>query len=302
MFDIPDRVRRKAITVGALPWLDGLPAMVAGLEQEWGFRLGTIYTGATDAFVAEVVSEEFATAVVKFRVPRAGAASHEINVLRLCDGVGCARLLRHDEPRGVLLVERLGPTLSDLGLPHEQRLQILTAAASRVWRPAPDSGLPTGKQRAAELIDYATATWESLGRPCSAQAIDHAIACGSRRMEAHDDERAVLVHGDVHQWNALRSGPGFKLVDPDGLRAEAEFDLGVLMREDPLELLAGDPYARARLLARRTELDATAIWEWGVLERVTDGLMSATIDAQPLARQKLQAATLIAKDYPDSPR
>ena len=32
-----------------------------------------------------------------------------------------------------------------------------------------------------------------------------------------EHERAVLVHGDVHQWNALRAGDGFRLVDPDGL-------------------------------------------------------------------------------------
>jgi streptomycin 6-kinase len=45
------------------------------------------------------------------------------------------------------------------------------------------------------------------------------------------------VHGDVHQWNALEAPAdveqGFKLVDPDGLLAEAEYDLGVIMREDP---------------------------------------------------------------------
>ena len=42
------------------------------------------------------------------------------------------------------------------------------------------------------------------------------------------------MHGDVHQWNALQAaGGGFKLVDPDGLLAEAEYDLGILMREDP---------------------------------------------------------------------
>jgi streptomycin 6-kinase len=61
-------------------------------------------------------------------------------------------------------------------------------------------------------------------------------------MAAHDDERAVLVHGDVHEWNALQApGGGFKLVDPDGLVAEPEYDLGVLMRED-----RGPPDARRR--------------------------------------------------------
>jgi streptomycin 6-kinase len=64
-----------------------------------------------------------------------------------------------------------------------------------------------------------------------------------------------LVHGDVHQLNALQSDGGFKLVDPDGLLAEAEYGLGVLMRGDPVELLAGDPIERARWLAARTGID-----------------------------------------------
>ena len=37
----------------------------------------------------------------------------------------------------------------------------------------------------------------------------------------------------------LRCAPGYKLVDPDGLVAEPEYDLGIVMREDPVELLAG---------------------------------------------------------------
>ena len=49
-------------------------------------------------------------------------------------------------------------------------------------------------------------TWEELDRPCSERAVDHALACAAHRIEANDDERAVLVHGDVHQWNALETG------------------------------------------------------------------------------------------------
>lgn len=55
----------------------------------------------------------------------------------------------------------------------------------------------------------------------------------------HDDERAVPVHGDVHQWNALQARSGFKLIDPDGLLAEAEYDMGVLMHEGPDRTSAG---------------------------------------------------------------
>jgi streptomycin 6-kinase len=163
----------------------------------------------------------------------------------------------------------------------------------RVWRPA--SGLPTGADKGRWLIEFITTTWEETGRPCSERAIEHALRCAERRIAAHDDARAVLVHGDVHQWNALEApGGGFKLVDPDGLIAEPEYDLGVIMREDPLELMHGDADERARWLAKRTGLDAVAISEWGAVERVSTGLLAEKVGLQPVGRQMLAAAEEIA--------
>jgi streptomycin 6-kinase len=92
----------------------------------------------------------------------------------------------------------------------------------------------------------------------------------------------------------LAGGGTFKLVDPDGLLAEAEYDMGILMREDPVELLAGDAGERARWLARRTGLDATAIWEWGAVERVSTGLLCTRIGLQPVGREMLAAADRLA--------
>ena len=90
-------------------------------------------------------------------------------------------------------------------------------------------------------------------------------------------------------------GERFKLVDPDGLLAEAEYDMGILMRDDPAELLAGDAHKRARWLAERTGLDATAIWEWGVVERVSTGLLGTKFDLQPGARLMLAVADKVSE-------
>ena len=60
------------------------------------------------------------------------------------------------------------------------------------------------------------------------------------------------------------------------------------------ELLDGDPQERARALAARTGLDATAIWEWGAVERVSTGLLGTAIDLQPAAREMLEVADRIA--------
>ncbi len=137
-------------------------------------------------------------------------------------------------------------------------------------------------------------TWEALDRPCSEAAVDSAVAALHRRIAVHDDERSVLVHGDVHEWNALASGTTYKLIDPDGLLAEPEYDLGVLMREDPVELLVGDPRIRAHRLASRTGCDAVAIWEWGLAERVSTGLLLTEIGVEPVATQMLAAADIVA--------
>jgi streptomycin 6-kinase len=86
--------------------------------------------------------------------------------------------------------------------------------------------------------------------------------------------------------------------------AEAEYDLGIILREDPLDLLAGDghgtgPGGRARRLAQRTGLDAVAVWEWGVLERVSTGLECTRIDLQPIGREMLFVSDHLAAHDPD---
>lgn len=297
--NLPEVVRNKARALGAGWWIAALPELVASLEREWSITVGGSYDDATEAYVAPATLADGTPAVLKLCVPRDAdgswaAAGHEITVLRLTDGQGCARLLRADQGRGALLTERLGKSLRELGLPVGRRHEILCAAAARVWRPAPGCGLLTGADKARWLSDFIAATWEELDRPCTERAIEHALACARRRLEAHDDERTVLVHGDVHQWNALAAGAEFKLIDPDGLLAEAEYDLGILMREDPVELLDGDPMARARWLARRCGLDADAIWEWGVVERVSTGLLGMKVGMRPAAGQMLAAADQIA--------
>lgn len=296
MIDVPAVLRAKALAFGASAWLEELPGIVASLEQEWSVAVGRPYAGGTEAFVAEVTLADGTPAALKLMIPRPGDATvNEITTLRLANGEGCVRLLCEDAARGALLLERLGGSLHARSLPIDQRNEILCSAAARIWRPAPDCGLPTGAAKGRSLVEFITTTWEELDRPCSERAIDYALACATRRIDAHDDERAVLVHGDVHQWNALEAGDGFKLVDPDGLLADAEYDMGILMREDPVELLHGDPYERARWLAARTGLEATAIWEWGVVERVSTGLLCTMVDLQPAGREMLATADHVAE-------
>jgi streptomycin 6-kinase len=294
VIEIPAIVRNKARAAGAEDWIDNLPALLAELTTRWSIEVGQAYEGGSEAFVAEATRDDGSLAVLKVLIPAAGNdAANEATVLRLAGGEGCPVLYDYDADKRALLMERLGRSMYELNLPLSRRLELLCATAKRIWRPAPDSGLPTGAYKARWLANFIVTLWEELDHPCTEAAVEQALACAHRRELAHRDERSVLVHGDVHQLNALETADGFKLVDPDGLLAEAEYDLGVLMRGDPAELLVGDPRDRVTFLVTLTGLDPIAIWEWGVVERLSTGLLCTRIELQPLGQDTLKAAEAV---------
>jgi streptomycin 6-kinase len=291
---VPEAVRKHAIVSGHQGWLEQLPALVAKLERAWSITVGRSYDGGNEAFVADASLDDGSGAVLKVFIPRDDdSARHEMTVLRLADGDGCARLLRSDLSRNAMLIERLGARLGESGLPAPQRRAILCAAAERLWRLVPDSPLPSGAAKGRRLIDFITRTWAQLDRPCSKEAVAYAVDSAERRIAAHDAASSVLVHGDIHEWNALKAAHGYKLIDPDGLLAEPEYDLGVIMRQDPID--PADPRASARGLAHGTGLDETATWEWATVERLSSGLWCTRLEIQPLGRDLLRTADAVAQ-------
>jgi streptomycin 6-kinase len=278
---VPDEVRKKFLSDGEGEWLDALPSIVSDLARRWSLTIGAPLSGGTEALVVLATTSDGSDAVLKV-----GPASHrgqllgEATVLALADGDGCARLLRHDEERAALLLERLGASMHALDVPIAERHDQLCDAAMRLWRPIdPSLGFPSGADKARWLMAFIPRLWEETGRPCSKRAVLAAVECAARREAAHDDDRAVLCHGDVHQLNALQAEDGsFKLIDPDGVRAEPEYDLGVIVRCDPGE---DDLHRRTDRLADRTGCDRDAIWEWGVAHRLSSALYCRQIDFQP---------------------
>ena len=76
--------------------------------------------------------------------------------------------------------------------------------------------------------------------------------------------------------------------------AEPEYDLGVLLREDPVELFDGDPWDRAHGLAARTGLNAHAIWS-GASSYGSRRLACTQLDMMPVGREILAAADRAAE-------
>ena len=296
-FELPEAVRKRLRANGSEAWLASLPELVAGLEREWDISVeGSAFFGGSEALVSPTRMADGTPAILKVLIPREDeVAAHEITAMRLANGEGCARMYRDDPHRGAMLLERLGKPLAESGLPPAERLDVLCGAAMRLWRPAAGAGLPTGAEKGRWLVSYIHETWEELGRPCSERAITHATSAVERRIAAHDDERSVLVHGDIHEWNALESPDGYKLIDPDGLLAEPEYDIGVIAREESAEFIRDSPEGLSGRLAAFTRLDAGAIQDWAAGERLSTALVCTRAGFQPTGRNLLAAAEAAAQ-------
>lgn len=311
---VPGLVQQRAALLGpaGMAWLSGLGELVAALERRWSLTVvGPPLPGGSTAYVARVRLANGRDAVLKIEPPDPDLdTAFQVRTLAAAQGSGYAVLLAHDLERRALLLEALGPPLSQLGLPPERQMVLLCGVLAHAWQvPRPEDATQEQAREKAELLAGLVASlWEDLGRPCSPRVVALALQYAQRRRAAADLDRAVVVHGDPHPGNALQvltprpgAEAGFVLVDPDGLLADPAYDLGVVLRGWCDELLATDPataYALARrycrLLAVRSGVAETAIWEWGFLERVSSGLYLLQLGADDLGRPYLDSAERLA--------
>lgn len=289
---IPELVRRRAETTDQLPWLTSLPELVAGLERDWDITVGAPVSGGSESLIAPATMADGTEAMLKVRPPGdATAAEREIAILAAVAGDGCAALLRADLARCALVTERLGEMLGRSTLPLKERVTVLVDNAQRLWRHRPEVALPTGAEKARWLIDYIEEQWAAQSRPCSERALRYALNAAHRRLEAHDDARSVLVHGDVHEQNTLRASDGtYKLIDPEGYWAEPECELGIIVRLDFPIPPGGDHRHWARLVAERTGTDIEATWQWASVERISSALMGRSLGMTEWAAGMFAAA------------
>ncbi|MBA4013523.1 MAG: aminoglycoside phosphotransferase [Phenylobacterium sp.] len=262
-------------------WLSALPGLAADLAREWELTLGGSLGGGSEASVREARMADGRAAVLKLVPPGRDPTEQELAVLLAAGGRGYAQVYAHDERRGALLLERLGPQLAQMGWSVDRQIAALCETLMAAWMAPPaGAGFQTGAEKARALSAFIAQTWEEMGRPCAERTIETAISYARLREAAFDPARAVLAHGDAHAWNALQApgGEGFKFVDPDGLFIEPAYDLGIAMREWAQDLLAGDPVGlgarRCARLAALTGVEPEPIWQWGFMERTSTGLMA----------------------------
>lgn len=295
---VSEMTRGKALAAGdtGRAWLEGLDALVDSLEEKWSIRVGEGMNGGSHAFAAPAEDADGAKYVLKVELPDNPEEEflHGVRALQLADGNGYAKLYAYDAEHRACLMERLGGTLRESGIPPRRQMEIICDALQDTWRmPATAEGLTLGG--VDWFRNFLPEGWEATGRPFSGAALRQALSYLDEIEREQNPDEYVLLHGDAHNNNTLESleYPGtYKLIDPDGLFYEKAYDLGVLMREWPEEYRAApleSGHARSAFLAERTGVPEKSVWRWGFLQMIATGLL-VQIGTEVLGREMLGIA------------
>ena len=226
-----------------MSWLERLPDLVRECHERWAL----VGDGAfTDEFryvelrhVEPVRTRDGTAAVLKLAPDVRG----ELAALEWFSGHGGVRVLASDRTRGAMLLERVlpGTPLRDLAA-HDD--EAATAAAAdlmgTLWRPAP--------------ADHPFETVQEWGEDLAGES----RAAGLYAELCDSMGELVVLHGDLHHDNVLRSGSdGWLAIDPAGVVGEREYGPGALLRNPwPGLLEMAHP---GRVLRRRTDQLAEAL-------------------------------------------
>lgn len=226
-------------------------------------------------WVAPATTADGRDAVLKLGPPGDPDLPREARALELFGGRGAVRLLASDPDRGALLLERARPghPLVRVSLVDDDRAtRVAAAVMARLRRPPPrpeQGSLRTVRELAEEL--------GRLG-PDPGPLPPDLVEQAARRAEelTAEAEVTVVLHGDLHHGNLLRSKrEGWLAVDPKGFVGDPAFEPGALIRNPGARLEALSEVdlrrlveARVAILADALDLDPGRVLGWTFVQSV----------------------------------
>ena len=197
---------------GLAPWLMArLQATVEEAAAAWRIPLGPRIETGRYSFVAHA-----GDAILKVVPPQDDMVATQPDALRLWNGNGAVRLLRHDPVRHAMLLEHARHGHDASTVDPASALSAAVSVAARIWRPVKRGEIfPWIGDRVPRWLD---------------EAGDHELVRLARErflaLAPRDDD--VLLHGDFHHHNIIRRGNEWVAIDPQPISGEREFDVPTL--------------------------------------------------------------------------
>jgi streptomycin 6-kinase len=210
-------------------WLSQLPALLIESCARWSLTLEQPFEQLSYNLVIPGSMSDGTQIVLKLGVP-CPELTTEAAALNLFDGAGAVRLLDHDAPRGILLLERVTPGTPLFKL-QENREATRTAATlmRRLWQRTP----PAEHSFPSLSIWFRAFTrlrekFDGGSGPFPAELISKAEDTFAE-LDATSDHN-VILHGDLHHANILFSDKrGWLAIDPKGISGDPGYEVGTFM-------------------------------------------------------------------------
>jgi streptomycin 6-kinase len=241
-----------------------LARRIALLPQQW--RVAVEHVEETDGSVLLFGTRGHQPVVIKI-VREARGEWNSGSVLMAFGGRGVVRVLDVDD--GAVLLERVQPgtslvTVVDGG--DDDRATAILAGVIARMKPALLTEVPTAREWGAA---FGHTDMRDVGVPVD--VVERAQQVYGTLCDSQQHPR--LLHGDLHHENVLLDAEGGWLaIDPKGLVAELEFEVGAALR-NPLQ--RPDVFTNPETIARRVarfarelRLDESRILAWAFAQSV----------------------------------
>ncbi|MGH3009154.1 MAG: aminoglycoside phosphotransferase family protein [Gaiellaceae bacterium] len=225
-------------------WRFGAPGLAAQLAEEWELTLGEPYVAGTAGYAVQADAANGAPAVLKLNWPHR-EAEQEADALERWDGGGAVRLLRRDDERHALLLERCEPG-SFLSEGTADPLGVLIELLPRLWQDA------DGFHTLADEVEW----W----------GLEGDVGALARELAATQGE-LVLCHQDLHGENVLAAErEPWLVIDPKPLAAEREFSVAPIVRSSELGHSRRHVVGRLDRICAELGLDRERARGWAIVQ------------------------------------
>jgi streptomycin 6-kinase len=251
-------------------FLKALPESIAEASARWELTEVEPAPTLSYNFVAFANRGE-EQVVLKMGVPNREFKS-EMATLRLFNGEGACRLIRYDEEKYWMLLERLNPgvmlaTLRD----DEQATTIAAEVMQKIWKPTPEADVFLRLSDWFEGLKRLRAMFNGGTGPLTRKLVERTER--SVKDFFIENHKPVLMHGDFHHFNILSSERGWLIIDPKGVTGPACYEVGSLLMNPWSDLIGMLDYRavtkrRIDILHERLGFERERIREWGLAHAV----------------------------------
>lgn len=241
-------------------WLRDLPDFLNRIAKHLNLKIDNPFTDLSYNYTAPAVDQNGEHVVFKCGLPNKELTT-EIAALKHFNGQGAVRLINANADEGWLLLERCEPgqrlkTIKD----DDQASIIAVNVMQTLWK-------PIDKPESFPMVSDWLSTLKPV-KPIPNRLIDAAQQIAKDLLKSQS--AVVLLHGDLHHDNILSSErEPWLTIDPKGVIAEREYEVGAFMR-NPLTMLLTKSILNRRLdlISEYTGFDRQRLLHWSFVQAV----------------------------------